>query len=71
MHLLSILASIQWNLSFVTSLLVGLSFEKRKDLTWWKAKSSNQDDVDYADYVAADYVDYVDYKAIMLPTMHL
>ena len=40
-------------------LLFGLSFEKRKDLTWWKAKSSNQDDADYADYAAADYVDYM------------
>ena len=32
------------------------SFEKRKDLTWWKAKSSNQDDADYA---VADYADYM------------
>ena len=40
-------------------ILFGLSFEKRKDLTWWKAKSSNQDDADYADYAAADYVDYM------------
>ena len=32
--------------------IFGLSFGKRKDLTWWKGQISNQDD---ADYVAVDY----------------